>query len=134
MTRAGTDPVTIREVRQAYEKLMNAFISADSNEYFECFHEDASFLFPGEPLLEPRSAYRSAWSRWQSDGVRFTDVVADDVRVHVFGDTAIVTHRIDTTVEDGGAATIDRERESLIFARTAGRWLVVHEHLSPADT
>lgn len=130
MTERGAVSMATREVREAYEQLMNAFASGDSDEYFACFHQDASFLFPGEPLLEPRSTYRSAWSRWRSEGIRFTDVVADDVRVRVFGDTAVVTHRIATTVNASGRATIDRERESIIFARTAGRWLAVHEHLS----
>lgn len=124
----------IRQVRDAYAQLMNAFASGDSDRYFACFHEDASFLFPGEPLLEPRSAYRSSWLRWQDEGVRFTEVVADDVRVRVFGDTAVVTHHIVTTVNAGGNATVDRERESIIFTRTAEGWLAIHEHLSPTDT
>lgn len=131
MTDECGESMATREVRQAYERLMNAFASGDPNEYFACFHEDASFLFPGEPLLEPRSAYRSAWSRWEREGVRFTDVVADDVRVRAFGDTAVVTHRIATTVNAREKATVDRERESIIFARSADRWLAVHEHLSP---
>lgn len=123
----------IRQVREAYDQLMNAFVSGDSDKYFACFHEDASFLFPGEPLLEPRSAYRSSWLRWQDEGVRFSGVVADDVRVRVFGDTAVVTHRIKTTVHAGGESTVDRERESIIFTRTAEGWLAIHEHLSPTN-
>jgi uncharacterized protein (TIGR02246 family) len=133
MADEGKRSLRTREVREAYERLMDAFASGAADEYFACFHDDASFLFPGEPLLEPRSAYRSAWSRWAAEGVRFTDVVTDDVRIRVFGDTAVVTHRIATTVDTGGTVAVDRERESIIFARTAGRWLAVHEHLSPAD-
>ena len=133
MTVEGDESFHTREVREAYERLMDAFALGVTDEYFACFHEDASFLFPTEPLLEPRTAYRSAWLRWVDEGIRFTDVVTDDVRVRVFGDTAVVTHRIATTVDDGGKVTVDRERESIIFARTAGRWLAVHEHLSPAD-
>ena len=133
MTEGGESMAT-SEVQEAYEQLMNAFAGGDLDEYFACFHEDASFLFPSEPLLEPRSAYRSAWSRWEREGVRFTDVVADDVRIRVFGSTAVVTHRIATTVTAGGKTTAERERESIIFASTAGRWLAVHEHLSQADT
>ena len=131
MTDENALSMAIREVQEAYEQLMNSFASGDSDEYFACFHQDASFVFPDEPLLEPRSTYRSAWSRWRSEGVLFTDVVADDVRVRVFGDTAVVTHRIATTVNVRGKTTVDRERESIIFARMAGRWLAVHEHLSP---
>jgi uncharacterized protein (TIGR02246 family) len=134
MTDEGAKSTAINEVRNAYEHLMSTFASGDPDEYFACFHQDASFLFPGEPLLEPRSAYRSVWSGWQREGIQFTEVVADDVRVRVFGDTAVVTHRIATTVSAGGTATVDHERESIIFTRTARRWLAVHEHLSPAST
>ena len=127
----SAESMAIRDVEGAYEQLMNAFASGDSDKYFACFHQGASFLFPGEPLLEPRSTYRSAWSRWHDEGVTFTDVAADDVRIRVFGNTAVVTHRITTTVNAMGKTTVDRERESVCFARTAGRWLAVHEHLSP---
>jgi uncharacterized protein (TIGR02246 family) len=134
MNDEGAKSMSIGQVREAYEQLMSAFASGDPDTYFACFHEDASFLFPGEPQLEPLSAYRSAWSRWQREGIRFTDVVTDDVRVRLFGDTAVVTHRVATTISAGGKATVDRERESIIFARTGGRWLAVHEHLSTAET
>ena len=123
----------IRHVREAYDQLMKAFASGDLEKYFACFHEDASFLFPGEPLLEPRSAYRSKWLRWKDEGVRVAEVVADDVRVRLFGDTAVVTHHIVTTVTVGGNSTVDRERESIIFTRTEEGWLAIHEHLSPTD-
>jgi uncharacterized protein (TIGR02246 family) len=128
----GIETSDHREVRLAYEDLMSAFASGDTAAYFAGFHEAASFIFPGEQLLESRSAYRTAWSRWHDDGVRFTDVVADDVRVRLFGETAVVTHRIATTVTSGGEVSVERERESIIFVRQGGRWLAVHEHLSPS--
>lgn len=133
MTDESSTSVALGHVREAYDRLMNAFTKGAADEYFACFHEDASFVFPGEPVLEPRAAYRSTWSRWEREGVRFTEVFADDVRIRVFGDTAVVTHRIATTVTTGGNPRVDHERESIIFARSAERWLAVHEHLSAAD-
>jgi uncharacterized protein (TIGR02246 family) len=130
MTDQSAKSMAVRDVRGTYERLMNAFASGDSEEYFACFHQDASFLFPGQPLLEPRSTYHSTWSSWRSDGIRSTDVVADDVRVRVFGDASVVMHRVATTVDTGGETTVDHERESIIFVWAAGRWLAVHEHLS----
>lgn len=124
----------IRQVRDAYDRLMKAFESANTQDYFDCFHERASFVFPGEAVLDSREAYRSTWSRWQREGLRFTGVVTDDVRVCVIGDTAVVTHSIQTTVEADGETTVDRERETIVFSNVDGRWLAVHEHLSPADT
>jgi len=125
------DTAAISLVREAYDRLMGAFSSADTDEYLECFHADASFVFPGESVFDSRDAYRSAWLRWQREGVRFTDVVADDIRVRVIGTTAVVTHRIQTTVEAEGETSVDRERETIVFSNVDGRWLAVHEHLSP---
>ena len=134
MTEDNAGAMDIVYVRAAYDRLMDAFAGGNTADYFACFHEDASFIFPSEELLESRSTYESAWSRWQGEGVQFTDVVADDVRVRVVGDTAVVTHRLHTTVLSDGASNVDRERESIIFSRVGGRWLAVHEHLSPEPT
>ena len=134
MSDLSNDPLAISQVREAYDRLMSAFASADTDEYFECFHENASFVFPGEAVLDSRAAYRSTWSRWEREGVRFTDVVAHDVRIHVVGAAAVVTHLIETTVEADGETSVDRERESIVFCKVDGRWLAIHEHLSPEET
>jgi uncharacterized protein (TIGR02246 family) len=134
MRDRSVEPVAFSQVREAYDRLMSAFASADTTKYFDCFHEDASFVFPGEAVLDSRAAYRSTWSRWHREGLRFTDVVGDDVRVRVMGATAVVTHRIETTVVADGKVSVDRERETIVFSNVGGRWLAVHEHLSPEET
>ena len=124
----------VSEVRDAYDRLMAAFARADTDRYFDCFDAAASFVFPGEPLLDSRAEYREAWQRWEREGLRFTDVRADDVRVRVLGSTAIVTHRIETTMTMNEEESVDRERESIVFSKIGGRWLAVHEHLSADET
>ena len=127
------DSAVVSPAREAYDRLMKAFANADTDAYFDCLHADASFVFPGESVWDSRDAYRAAWLRWQREGVRFTEVIADDVRVRVIGGTAVVTHRIQTTVEAQGETNVDRERETIVFSNVGGRWLVVHEHLSADD-
>lgn len=61
-------------------------------------------------MLDSRAAYRSTWSRWQEEGVRFEDVIADDIGIRVIGSTAIVTHSIQTTVVAEGSSSVERER------------------------
>lgn len=129
----GEPDEALVEVRAAYDRLMDAFARASTDEYFDCFHEDASFVFPGEPVLDSRAAYRSTWSRWQEEGVRFEDVIADDIRIRVIGTTAVVTHSIQTTVVAEGSSSVERERETIVFANGGDRWLAVHEHLSPQE-
>ena len=108
MRDRSVDPAAISQVREAYDRLISAFASADTDKYFDCFHEDASFVFPGEAVLDSRAAYHSTWSRWKLEGLQFTDVVADDVRVRVIGATAVVTHHIETTTVVDGKASVDR--------------------------
>lgn len=128
------DTAAIAEVREAYERLLSAFERSDTEEYFDCFHEEASFVFPGEPVMNSRATYRSTWLRWEREGLRFTDVVTDHVVIRVIGATALVTHRIRTTVVTGRESSVDRERETIVFSHIGGRWLAVHEHLSPEET
>ena len=130
MTPPDGEANGLSEVRDAYDRLMAAFARSDTDRYFDCFHTAASFVFPGESLLDSRAEYREAWQRWEREGLRFTDVRADDVRIRVLGSTAIVTHRIETTVTIDGEKSVDRERESIVFSKIEGRWLAVHEHLS----
>ena len=124
----------VAEVRAVYDRLMNAFVAGDAEGYFSCFHEDASFYFAGDPLLEPRSAYEAAWKTWEREGIPFTDVVADDLRIRVFGSTAVLTHTVGPAGTIDGEQTAGRERESIVFARIDGRWIAVHEHLSSDES
>jgi uncharacterized protein (TIGR02246 family) len=133
MTDEGCNVASL-VVRKAYDRLMSAFVGGDTDAYFDCFHDDASFIFPGEPSLESLAEYRSAWARWEQEGLRFTDVVADDVRIRVTGDTAVVTHRMQTTTIAGETTTVERERETIVFSKQGDRWLAVHEHMSPEET
>jgi ketosteroid isomerase-like protein len=48
-------------------------------------------------------------------------------------DVGVFTHSVLTNVMMNEAETEQRERETIVFRRGAdGRWLAVHEHLSPA--
>lgn len=120
------------EVLAAYTQILDAFAAGRVTEYFSRFHERASFLFWDEHLLGSRQEYRRRWEEWEEeDGFRVLGADASDVRVSVFGDTAIVTHTIETETETHEGAETVSERESIVFAREDGRWLAVHEHLSP---
>lgn len=123
-----------REVRAAAEALVAAFGSHDTAAYFAAFAPEASFVFHSTPdVLADRAAYEDLWAQWESEGFRVLGCTSRDLRVQPLGaDAAIVTHRVATRVVlDGVEEQLD-ERESIVFARVDdGRWLAVHEHLSP---
>ncbi|SEL61991.1 Ketosteroid isomerase homolog [Blastococcus sp. DSM 46786] len=122
------------EVREAAAELVAAFGRGDLEAYFGCFAEDATFLFHTTGrLLTSTAEYRREWARWVAeDGFRVLDCATDDTAVQVLGDTAVLTHRVRTTVSTTAGTAVLHERETIVFSRDGDRWLAVHEHLSPA--
>jgi ketosteroid isomerase-like protein len=123
------------DVRRAAEALVAAFGRGDLDAYFACFAPDATFLFPTTPeRLTSTAAYRREWAGWEAEqGFRVLGCTTSDTDVRLHGDTAVLTHRVETTVTAAGATSVLHERETVVFHRQDdGRWLAVHEHLSAA--
>jgi uncharacterized protein (TIGR02246 family) len=123
------------DVRRAAERLVSAFGSNDLDAYFGCFADDATFLFhTTDRLLGSTEEYRREWARWVAeDDFRVVDCRTTDTVVRVLGEVAVLTHRVRTTVATTEGEAVLTERETIVFARQPdGRWLAVHEHLSPA--
>ena len=124
--------VTKDEVRDAADRLMEAFSSGDEQGYFDCFHPDATFLFHGVDPIDSRDDYRALVRSWKDEhGFQVLSSTSHDVDISLFGDTAVLTHRVTTTQRwDGEEATL-HERESIVFQRQPdGACLAIHEHLS----
>jgi ketosteroid isomerase-like protein len=121
------------EVRRAAAALVAAFGGGDVAGYFACFAEDATFLFhTTDRLITSTAEYRQEWARWAAeDGFRVLDCSTQDTVVQLLGDAAVLTHRVRTTVATDAGTEVLRERETIVFAQRDGRWVGVHEHLSP---
>ena len=125
----------VQEVQRAADTLVAAFGRGDLEAYFACFSADTTFLFHSTDALLPSTAdYRCEWARWEDEqdfGV--LDCTTSDTVVRLHGDTAVLTHSVRTTVTASGESSVLHERETIVFRRQDdGRWLAVHEHLSPA--
>ena len=122
------------EVRRAADVLVAAFGSGDLEAYFGSFADDSTFLFhTTDRLLPSTEEYRQEWARWiAEDGFRVLDCSTLDTEIQLFEDVAVLTHRVRTTVSSSAGTEVLRERETIVFARRDGRWLAVHELLSPA--
>lgn len=119
-------------VAAAADSLLAAFGSHDRDAYFAAFSPEATFLFyPSPALLETRAAYEQEWAMWEADGFHVEACSAIDRRIDFLTpDVAVLTHRVRTRL--AGVDAEQRERETIVFHRdTSGRWLAVHEHLSP---
>jgi len=123
------------EIRRAARALVTAFGRGDLDAYFAAFADDATFLFhTTDRLLRSTDEYRREWAQWVAeDGFRVLGCETTDTVVQMLGDTAVLTHRVRTTVAANDGQSELHERETIVFARQEdGRWLAVHEHLSPA--
>ena len=125
---------TQQAVLQAASALVDAFGRHDVGAYFAAFAEDASFLFHNHPVrLENRAAYQALWQSWEAAaGFRVLACRSSDQHVQWLGSLALFAHQVSTTVQVDGVTQQLQERESILFRQEAdGRWLAVHEHLSP---
>jgi ketosteroid isomerase-like protein len=124
--------LTERDVAEAAERLVAAFAATDTEAYFACFDEQASFIFHTEPArLESREEYRLLWKSWLAEGWRVLECSSSNRRIQLCGPAAVFSHDVATTIETAGGREVLAERETIIFSRTASGILAVHEHLSP---
>ena len=123
------------EVRAAVAALVAAFGEGRLDDYFDAFAPDCTFLFHTTPEVLPSvQAYRDLWARWVADdGFTVLSCSTSGTDIRVFDDVAVVTHDVATRVRIAGEERDLRERETIVLRRVDGRWLGVHEHLSPAS-
>ncbi len=122
------------EVRQAVDALVTAFGEGRLDDYFGCFAPDTTFIFYTTPdRLMSVEGYRALWDRWVADdGFRVISCRTFDTNVQSFDDVAVVTHSVETQISTNDGKDTVHERETIVLRRQDdGRWLGVHEHLSP---
>jgi ketosteroid isomerase-like protein len=125
--------LTTDEVEAAADRLVAAFAATDTEAYFACFAESATFVFHPEPhRLDDRAAYEALWAEWVASGWRVEECESTDRLVQVQGDTAVLSHSVRTITSSAGERTTTLERESIVFVRDGDDVVAVHEHLSPA--
>lgn len=66
----------------------------------------------------------------KSGALKYTAFTADDFKVRVFGDTAIVTGRSTVKGAQNGNDISGQERFTDVFVRRDGRWQAVSTHVS----
>ena len=124
-----------QQVLEAADRLVGAFGDGRVQDYFACFHPEASFVFyTTDRRLESAAEWRDLWDTLErEEGFRVLWCRSGGRRVQVLGDDAAVfTHDVETRVETRSGGETLHERETIVFVREGDRWLAVHEHLSPA--
>jgi len=119
------------EVLEAYERLVSAF--REGRDKFGSFADEATIVDGGR-WFGSLAEYRAAWDAWTESMGHLPVPASVETRVmsmQMFGDTAVLVHSIESRRTDVGEET-EREIETIVFGRQSdGRWLIVHQHLSP---
>jgi ketosteroid isomerase-like protein len=129
-----SDPRTTHEVTDAANAIVAAFGAHQTEDYFASFHPDATFVFYNSPdRLDSVAQFRAEWERMErEDGFKVLACASSDQMVQTFADFAVFSHTVKTRVRTNAGDEDLVERETIVFARQPnGRWLAVHEHLSP---
>lgn len=129
---ASNSDALAAEVLAAADAIIADFGHHRTVAYFSGFAPDATFVFhTAASRLESRAEYERLWATWErDDGFRVHGCSSSDRRVQLFGETAVFTHSVRSSVELAGSVSDVTERETIVFARRDGQWLAVHEHLS----
>ena len=122
-----------REVTAAAAAIVDAFGRHDPVKYFSHFAPDATFVFHTTlKRLNTRAEYEAEWATWEKeDGFRVRSCKSSDQGVQILGDVAVFTHSVQTKLSTHQGPSTVQERETIVFHRRGGKWVAVHEHLSP---
>jgi predicted esterase/ketosteroid isomerase-like protein len=116
-----------RELTQLVKDLKAAIVKADIAFLERVLHEDYVHLGP-RGTVESRAQYLE---NRKTGRVAFKSLVADEVKVRFYKDTAVVTYRSTAKGKDQ-QGTIDEERRwTHVFVRQDGRWQLVHSQGTP---
>src|SRR5215831_8065892 len=110
-----------RELTQLVKDLNAALVKQDTAFLEQLLDKDYVHYRPhGE--VENRAQYLKN----RKDGsVDFDSLVADDIKVRVYGETAIVTYRSTAKGKDQDGAIDEQRRWTRVFVRKDGRWQLV---------
>jgi ketosteroid isomerase-like protein len=120
------------EVLVAYERLVSDF--REGRDKFGNFADEATVVDGGR-WFGSLAEYRAGWDAWTASAGDLAVPLSVETRVmsvHVRGDTAVLVHSIESRQRTDAGEETEREIETIVFGRQpGGRWLVVHQHLSP---
>jgi ketosteroid isomerase-like protein len=122
------------DVRDTYERLVAAFREGRWDDKFALFAEDATVVDGGR-WLGSLDAYRAEWNRWAAEQDVLPVPLSVETRImklQMLGQAAVLTHSIDSRERTDTSEETVHEVETIVFGKQPdGRWLIVHQHLSP---
>ena len=122
----GPDAASIWEAVQA---IYSGFLAGDRSAVDANISPEATVWDSShEPLLRGKRELDAVRDARPADGPRPSGLEAIDPVIDVFGDVALVRHMLVVTFEPGSRLPSQRIRNTSVWRKLDGRWLVVHNH------
>ena len=118
-----------RELIQLVKDLSAAVVKADVAFLERVLHEDYTHHRP-RGTVENRAQYLE---NRKTRRVDFESLVAEEIKVRVYGDTAVVTYRSTAKGKDQHGAMDEHRRWTRVLVRRDGRWQLVHSQGTPVQ-
>jgi uncharacterized protein (TIGR03067 family) len=118
-----------RELTQLVKDLNTAIVKADAAFLERVLHEDYTHIRP-RGTVENRAEYVE---NRKAGRVAYEMLDWDDIKIRVYGDTAIVTGRSTAKGKDPQGTIDQQQRWTRVFVRRDGRWQLVHFEGTPVQ-
>jgi ketosteroid isomerase-like protein len=115
------------EVKEAIRQRLDALRRGDAKAYVSFFSDDCIITGDNGALVKPEAIAREGADNHRS-GITFKGGDPLDLQVHAYGDVAVASFRTEIDQDWGGQKLFEDSRFTNVFARRAGRWLLVAHH------
>ena len=108
-------------VMQMEEDLRVAVTKGDMKTYGRIVGDD--YVYTNQDALVRTKA--QVMSDYDSGNLKYESLKFDEIKVHAYGDTAVVTGRSTTTGKDNGKEFAGQFRYTRVYVKRQGRWQIV---------
>lgn len=108
-------------VRQLFDELVGSYTKNDASAPTRILADDFTFTNPSGEVMTKEQRIGEI----KPGGIQFDSYTADDVKVRVYGDTAVVTHRATLSGKRGAQSLAGQYRATTVFVKKGGNWQVV---------
>jgi ketosteroid isomerase-like protein len=115
------------EIWQAQLDMYDGFLRGDRTQIDRHIAEDATLWDSAEPALAVgKAGLDEVRARRPADGPQVSDLQANLLRIDVWDDIAVSRHELRVVFADGRPD--ENVRNTGVWRRRDGQWLVVHNH------
>jgi ketosteroid isomerase-like protein len=116
------------QILQLEEVWNESHLRGDSASLEKLWADDLTVVVPQMPMFSKADLL----AMWKSMKITFTEFSTSDVRVRLYGDTAIVTGHLHRSRDFGGQKRAEDWLFTKAYSRVKGEWKVVAYHASDA--